>query len=1242
MRFFGPRSLTSFGMTYFALRMTVLPVLRMTVLPVILGAIFFVILSAAKDLHAKIPASEVQVTKKDNTGLRGNLQEILNKLLPIDSSIDLSNLTATGTELNALDGINTSTVTAANLNTLTSGSSSDAVALHTHTTGVTADNAQLLDSIDSTSFLRSDTSDSFSSGTLTIDSGTTLNVAGTFQIGGTTVSSTAAELNKLSGTSSNVTAANLDTLTGAGETTLHSHAGGSTTLDDGYNNDTSGDAQITVDARDISFDLNDSTNDYKVSIDNTTIGTIADGLEITVSGVGGTFVDAIDASHASIDNALNVGDNDIEGTTATITFTDFTVGADGNTAILTDTAGSTAMLALTHSATSGTQNYGILISQGTGGTMTDAIDVSDAEIDNALNVGDNDIEGTTATITFTDFTVGADGNTAILTDTAGSTAMVALSHAATTGTQTDGISIAIGTGATMTDALDVSDDDIDNALNIGANDFEGTTATITFTDFTVGADGNISILTDTAGATAMLALTHAATSGTQTDGISIDIGTGGAITDALDVSDDDIDNALNIGANDFEGTTATITFTDFTVGSDGNTAILTDTAGSTAMVALSHAATTGTQTDGISIAIGTGATMTDALDVSDDDIDNALNIGANDFEGTTATITFTDFTVGSDGNIAILSDTAGATPMLNLAHSATSGTQSTGLYMISSGATVTDGLDVSDPDIDNAINLGSNELDGAFGGTIEFTDFTVDSDGNTAILTDTAGSTAMINLDMIATTGTPRIGFNILISGAVLTDAIDVSDDDIVNALNIGANEIEGTTGVIDFTDFDVDADGDVKVNFTDTVTTNGVCHSGADIDAGTDNKRDLVVCSAAPGDLAEWYEAVGLLSAGEIVVTTPQFFSYNAAERDEKTGAIVTGPRREISKLTKSLMPYQSNMIGVVSTTPWQTMGSAVKQQGKNIYPVALIGRVPTKVTAQNGQIFPGDRITSSAIPGIGMKATKPGPAIGIALSSFSGSGIGTIMMYAMNHSFIPEKSQKGLGKLSDPKVSEALALLSEPDNLRNLKTTLQLYTGSPQRALLEEVLKIPPTKLQKLIYLSQKILKKIDHPGLTFAQVNGLTEENIWKILEKVWIMEESLVVEGDIVQILTDAEGQKRVTFARAETRPYLYEYGEGFWVNGFARVQLDPRFSELIDVLPEFPIQAKVTPTSRIISGSLVITERGKDYFIVEDIKNGKRSNTQGTFMWEVSALQRNSPTQHYLPDEATYLQSFLDQ
>ena len=51
----------------------------------------------------------------------------------------------------------------------------------------------------------------------------------------------------------------------------------------------------------------------------------------------------------------------------------------------------------------------------------------------------------------------------------------------------------------------------------------------------------------------------------------------------------------------------------------------------------------------------------------------------------------------------------------------------------------------------------------------------------------------------------------------MITDAIDVKDDDIVNAINVGANVILGTTGVINFNSFDVDGSGNVDIagNFT-------------------------------------------------------------------------------------------------------------------------------------------------------------------------------------------------------------------------------------------------------------------------------------------------------------------------------------------------------------------------------------------------------------------------------------------
>ena len=54
---------------------------------------------------------------------------------------------------------------------------------------------------------------------------------------------------------------------------------------------------------------------------------------------------------------------------------------------------------------------------------------------------------------------------------------------------------------------------------------------------------------------------------------------------------------------------------------------------------------------------------------------------------------------------------------------------------------------------------------------------------------------------------------------ATVTDGIDLSDAGITNALNVGANTIAGTTAVVDFDNFDIDASGNTTIGGTLGVT---------------------------------------------------------------------------------------------------------------------------------------------------------------------------------------------------------------------------------------------------------------------------------------------------------------------------------------------------------------------------------------------------------------------------------------
>jgi len=55
------------------------------------------------------------------------------------------------------------------------------------------------------------------------------------------------------------------------------------------------------------------------------------------------------------------------------------------------------------------------------------------------------------------------------------------------------------------------------------------------------------------------------------------------------------------------------------------------------------------------------------------------------------------------------------------------------------------------------------------------------------------------------------------------------------------------------------------------------------------------------------------------------------------------------------------------------------------NQLPMALVGRVLTEVSLVNGPIQTGDSITTSNIPGVGMKATQAGPIVGKAMEGFN-----------------------------------------------------------------------------------------------------------------------------------------------------------------------------------------------------------------------------------------------------------------
>ena len=183
-----------------------------------------------------------------------------------------------------------------------------------------------------------------------------------------------------------------------------------------------------------------------------------------------------------------------------------------------------------------------------------------------------------------------------------------------------------------------------------------------------------------------------------------------------------------------------------------------------------------------------------------------------------------------------------------------------------------------------------------------------------------------------------------------------------------------------------VDIDGDLVVELSGTATLNALCHSSS----GTTNEQ-IVDCSGAPSDIAEWYAAELDVQPGDVVELTSKVFTYEAKGSDPDSGQVVDLGSQNINVL--GVATSTDRVIGVVSTGPYQTIGEDVKdsiEESGNTsikaVPLALKGRVPINVSSTSQAIVAGDPLVLGE-NGKSKKATEAGPIVARALEDWSPS---------------------------------------------------------------------------------------------------------------------------------------------------------------------------------------------------------------------------------------------------------------
>ncbi len=186
----------------------------------------------------------------------------------------------------------------------------------------------------------------------------------------------------------------------------------------------------------------------------------------------------------------------------------------------------------------------------------------------------------------------------------------------------------------------------------------------------------------------------------------------------------------------------------------------------------------------------------------------------------------------------------------------------------------------------------------------------------------------------------------------------------------------------------------------------------------GTSDLTAAVTIEAKSGDLIAAYnsservfavESDGTVRAdGTVYAASFETGSADVAERINTSEWVEPGDVVEIDPdhagfFRKARDPYSRRVAGIISTSPGVILGNSSDPLGdawEDSRPVlAITGRVPVKVSTENGPIAVGDLLVGSSVPGVAMRgdpAQSIGAVVGKAMEPFA-EGQGLIMAQVM-----------------------------------------------------------------------------------------------------------------------------------------------------------------------------------------------------------------------------------------------------
>ncbi len=411
---------------------------------------------------------------------------------------------------------------------------------------------------------------------------------------------------------------------------------------------------------------------------------------------------------------------------------------------------------------------------------------------------------------------------------------------------------------------------------------------------------------------------------------------------------------------------------------------------------------------GVSIAAGQSYTGTGAVILS-----SAAATGLTINSGTTGTIS-----IGDDTSAETINLGTGAAAKTLLIGS-TNSTSTTTIQAGSGGITLSDTTTLATGADLVTSNLGVNFTDSDTNPTCVVGEYKIYADTSEAKLkkcvngtvTDLVGddmqrASTQLTASSLSPANTPEYLGNVSITPTSATGDVFVQANIFTNSISatnqtitMQLRALSGTTCA-----------GALLSSSTMTLTS----ASGSDGPTGS-----VTYLEVNPGAVAQGYAVCAQSTTNNAVTAGGTVYAtvidngadlaevYSTNDVSIEAGDVVAyDPTIAEAGMKKSAQAYDEHVFGVITTNPGIVIGNVDKVAEKAL-PVALAGRIPVKVTAENGQIKAGDYLTASSIPGVAMKATKAGTVVGQALQDIdlAAGEIGKVMTFIKNGNFNGER---------------------------------------------------------------------------------------------------------------------------------------------------------------------------------------------------------------------------------------------